>query len=114
VVHAQQAAEAGHAVDHADFYGLAGELVDTLAAVGSLARLLARQVAGYAAEADAAGLVVYDDSRFTTHPVDPRVRLGAAVVELERLAGAAGTATGAANGFWSAIGHIGVEDTDPA
>src|SRR4051812_29403458 len=59
--------------DPAHFYTLAGEVVRTLDALDDLARVLGRQVAGYAQ-----GRAVYDDTR----EVDPRVRLTAAVVEL--------------------------------
>lgn len=109
VVHALQANPA----DHTDLYSLAGELVDTLATVSSLARLLARQVGRYPAAVAAAGALLYDDSRDTQTPVAPGERLAAAVIELERMAAAASTATGAANGFWSAIGHIGTEEHTP-
>jgi len=102
VVHAQQSATA----DHSDFYDLAGHLVDTLAAVESLARVLAGQVAGYG-DAQPAGQRVYDDSR----TVDPGLRLNDAVLDLGHLADAAAVARGDADRFWSAIGHIGVEDT---
>lgn len=110
VVHAQQSATP----DHADFYGLAGSLVDTLAAVAALARLLARQVDGYAdsVAGTGEGFAVYDDSRSGPAPVDPRERLAGAVAELEDLAVLAGSAAvGKANAFWNAIGHIGAEPT---
>jgi len=102
VVHAQGSATA----DHSDFYALAGHLVDTLAAVESLARLLAGQVARYA-DGQPAGRVVYDDSR----TFNPAVRLHDAVLDLGHLADGAAVARGDADRFWSAISHIGVEDT---
>jgi hypothetical protein len=101
VVHAQQP----DALDHCDFYDLAGHLVDTLAAIEALARMLARQVARYA-DAQPAGQQVYDDTR----TVDPRVRLHDAALDLGHLAEAAAHGRGDADRFWSAISHIGVED----
>ena len=101
VVHAQGSATA----DHSDFYALAGHLVDTLAAVESLARLLAGQVARYG-EGQPDGQRVYDDSR----TLDPGVRLHDAALDLGHLAEAAAHARGDADRFWSAISHIGVED----
>lgn len=105
VVHAQGTATA----DHADFYDLAGFLVDTLAAVESLARLLARQVARHA-DVQPDGQRVYDDSR----TVDPRVRLHDAALDLGHLAQSAAHARGDADRFWSTISHIGVEATLPS
>jgi len=99
--HAQQSATQ----DHSDFYELAGHLVDTLAAVESLARLLAGQVTRYA-DAQPEGQVVYDDSR----TMDQGERLHDAALDLRHLAGAASDAGSDANRFWSAISHIGVED----
>lgn len=101
-VHAQQSATP----DHSDFYDLAGFLVDTLATVESLTRLLAGQVARYA-EVQPDGQVVYDD----THTVNPRMRLHDAALDLQHLAESAAHGRGDANRFWSAISHIGVEDT---
>ena len=101
VVHAQGSAPA----DHSDFYALAGELVDILSAVESLARLLAGQVARYA-EGQPAGQVVYDDSR----TLDPGARLHDAALDLGNLAEAAAHARRDADRFWNAISHIGVED----
>ena len=93
--------------DHADFYALAGEMVATLRAVDDLARLLHRQVAGYARTQQDRGQVVYDDTR----QVDPAERLQTAVIALGELRSGAGTAADWANTFWSAIGHIGTEVT---
>lgn len=101
VVHAQRSAT--H--KHADFYALAGSLAETLAAVRSLAGVLARQVATYG-DGLAAGLRVYDDSR----AVDPRERLVEASVEAEAIAEALGAAEWSTQRFFSAISHIGVED----
>ena len=92
--------------DHADFYALAGEMVATLRAVDDLARLLHRQVAGYARTQQDRGQVVYDDTR----QVDPAERLQTAVIALGELRSGAGTAADWANTFWSAIGHIGTEE----
>ncbi len=93
--------------DHADFYALACETVATLHALEDLARVLRRQVAGYAAAQQARGRAVYDDTR--EH--DPRRRLAEAETDLEILADRLLSAERAANAFWSGIGHIGVEDT---
>jgi hypothetical protein len=102
VVHAQQSATP----DHADFYALAAELVDTLSSVSSLAGVLARQVETYA-QRQPAGERVYDDSR----TVDPVERLGDAAQALRALHDIVGDdALRLVNGFWNAIGHIGVED----
>ncbi len=94
--HAQRSA----GPDHADFYALAGHLVDTLSATASLTQVLIGQVDGYGE-----GRPVYDDAR----TVDPHERLIAASVELEAVTAALGTAVWWANRFWSEIGHIGVE-----
>ena len=105
VMHAQHCATP----DHADFYNLAANLSDTLDTVAILTRVLAWQVRGYA-DGLGAGRVVYDDSRAGLHPVDPARRLAHAEVELVALSVAVETAGRRANDFWSAIGHIGVED----
>jgi hypothetical protein len=105
VMHAQHSATP----DHADFYSLAGDLSDTLDVVATLTRVLARQVRDYPAGLGE-GRVVYDDSRGGPHPVDPARRLAHAELELEALSVAVETAGRRANDFWSAIGHIGVED----
>src|SRR4051794_6771878 len=60
--------------DHADFYALAGEIVATLHALDDLARVLRRQVAGYAD-----GRAVYDDTRQR----DPRQRLAEVATDLD-------------------------------
>ncbi len=93
--------------DHADFSALACETVATLHALEDLARVLCRQVAGYAAGQQARGRVVYDDTR----QIDPRRRLAEAGTDLDILADRLLSAERAANAFWSGIGHIGVEDT---
>jgi len=92
---AQQSAEP----DHAEFYALAGELVETLRAIEALAGVLSHQVNGYAA-----GRRLYDDAGG-----DPRARLRTAGLHLAELRGHAAAGERAANGFWSAISHIGVE-----
>lgn len=97
-VHAQRAASA----DHADFYALAGELVDTLESLQTLAGVLGRQVEGYGD-----GRSIYDDTRV----VDPRDRLADAVLALAETRKDINRAVQRANRFWSAIGHIGVEVT---
>ena len=88
--------------DHADFYGLAAEMVATLHALDDVAQVLRRQVAGYAQ-----GRTLYDDTR----AVDPQARLSEAAVELGRLIEYVQAAQSPANRFWSAVGHIGVEVT---
>lgn len=107
VVLAQQSATP----DHADFYALAGSLFEALVAVESLARVLARQVAGYAdtVAGSGEGFVVYDDSR----EVDPELRLYAAQERLDHLAATVATAGRRLDEFWNAIGHIGVEPARP-
>lgn len=91
--------------DHADFYSLAGYLCDTLAAIQSVAGVLRQQVDGYADGLDV-GRRVYDDTRST----DPHERLTAATVELNAVVRSLGPVVWSANRFWSAIGHVGVED----
>lgn len=83
--------------------------MDTLATVESLARTLAGQVARYA-EVQPDDQAVYDDTR----TVDPGVRLHDAALDLQHLAESAVHGRGDANRFWSAISHIGVEDTPTA
>jgi hypothetical protein len=85
---------------HADFYALAREVVATLCALDDLAVLLAAQVGRYGESR-----VLYDDTR----AVDPVARLTEAVQCLRDVRAALGPATVAANSFWTAIGHIGVE-----
>ncbi|GEL26774.1 hypothetical protein PSU4_57280 [Pseudonocardia sulfidoxydans NBRC 16205] len=97
-VHAQRTAEP----DHADFYAMTADVVDTLAAVAGLAEVLAWQVAHYGDTRP-----VYDDTRV----VDPRERLDAAAMDLHELAARLRSADRIANTFWSRIGHIGVDDT---
>ena len=87
---------------HADFYALAGEMVATLYALDDLSVVLARQVGRYGE-----GRALYDDTR----TVDPAARLVEAVECLRAVRVGLSTTTAAANAFWSAIGHIGVEDT---
>ncbi|AEA22311.1 hypothetical protein Psed_0029 [Pseudonocardia dioxanivorans CB1190] len=96
-VHAQRTADP----DHADFYAMTADLVDTLAAVAGLAEVLAWQVARYGDTRP-----VYDDSGV----VDPRERLDAAALDLHELAACVRSADRVANTFWSRIGHIGVHD----
>ena len=66
--------------------------------------MLASQVRTYAAGLPPE-LRVYDDTR--TFP--PQQRLEQAAIELEAVASHLGQAAFRGNGFWSAIGHIGVE-----
>ena len=88
------------APDHCEFYALAGELVATLRALEALAAVLARQVAGYGR-----GRVLRDDAGLA-----PGVRLADAVVLLGYSGKSLAQAQAAANEFWSAIGHVAVED----
>ena len=90
--------------DHTDVYAIACELVATLNAFDDLASVLARQVSGYGQ-----GRALYDDTR----QIDPVERLAKAVKQLRSAQAAIRTAGAAANGFWSAIGHIGVEEVAP-
>ena len=85
---------------HADFYALASEMVATLYALDDLAVLVAGQVGRYGQ-----GRTLYDDTR----TVDPAARLGEAVEALSRVHATLTTTATAANEFWNAIGHIGVE-----
>jgi hypothetical protein len=94
VVHAQRTATA----DHGEFYVLAGELVEVLRAVESLAGVLGSQVAGYGT-----GRALYDDEGH-----DPGARLADAAAYLDALGERVAQAGRAANGFWSAVGHIAV------
>jgi hypothetical protein len=95
--------------DHADFYALAGLMVGTLYAFEDLTGVLERQVAGYAPAQQAHGLQLYDDTR----QVDPAERLRVAVTALKQMHRAVESAADWANRFWTAIGHIGTEDTSP-
>ncbi len=97
VVHAQQ----GAASDHGDFYELAGYVVETLRALEALAGVLVGQVAGYGH-----GRVVRDDEG-----LDPGLRLALAVGHLTAARASLDGALVGAHGFWSEIGHIGVEVT---
>ena len=92
-VHAQISAPAAHS----DFYALAADLVDTLRAFDGLLGVLGRQVAGYVDGRD-----LYDDA-----DADPLERLRAAERHLAVTRRWLAEAERAANGFWSAIGHIG-------
>ena len=85
---------------------MAGCLVETVQAVQDLAGVLAAQVRGYAASLPPE-LRVYDDTR--TYP--PQQRLDAGRDRAAGLASHLGQAAQRANAFWSAIGHIGVEET---
>jgi hypothetical protein len=95
--------------DHADFYALAGLMVGTLYALEDLSGVLERQVAGYRQTQQAQGLQLYDDTR----QVDPAERLQTAVAALQQVHRAVESAADWANRFWTAIGHIGTEDTSP-
>lgn len=86
----------------ADFYALAGEVVATLYALDDLTVVLVAQVGGYGHHRG-----VYDDTR----TVDPATRLADAVQCLNGVRAGLGSAADAANAFWSAIGHIGVEES---
>jgi hypothetical protein len=96
--------------DHADFYALAGLMVGTLYALEDLTGVLERQVAGYAQTQQAHGRQLYDDTR----QVDPAERLQTAVTALQQVHRAVESAADWANRFWTAIGHIGTDDTRPS
>lgn len=87
--------------DHTDFYTLAGEIDATLRALDDLTGVLHRQITRYGD-----GRRLYDD----THRVAPAVRLGEAAGELAVLRDHLQAAQEPAGRFWSAIGHVGVED----
>ncbi len=89
------------APDHGDFYSLGGELVATLRALEALAGVLDRQVAGYGQ-----GRVLRDDEGR-----DPSRRLALAAAHLGDAGEALGRGARSANRFWSAIGHIAVEES---
>ena len=95
-VHAQRRAT----VHHSEFYSVAADLVDTLHSLGSLSRVLARQVDGYDD-----GRTLYDDSG----TINARERLDLAVVELQDLVSALEKASRHAGQFHSDIGHVGGE-----
>jgi hypothetical protein len=95
--------------DHADFYALAGLMVGTLYAFEDLTGVLERQVAGYGQTQQAHGRRLYDDTR----QVDPAERLQVAVTALQQVHRAVESAADWANRVWTAIGHIGTEDTSP-
>jgi hypothetical protein len=88
---------------HEDFYVLAGEITQTLYALDDVAATLARQTESYGI-----GREIYDDTR----TANPYARLATAVEHLEQLRGHLHAAQREANGYWSAIGHIGVEYYD--
>lgn len=102
---AHQAHRDAERVVHGEVYGLTGEWAATLAAVGSLMRLVAKQVAGYA-DGVPLGRRVYDDERTE----DPREVLDRAAAALDLLSGKVTHAAIEVNLFWSLIGRIGVED----
>ncbi|MDT0352910.1 hypothetical protein [Pseudonocardia charpentierae] len=93
--------------DHADFYALAGLMVGTLYAFEDLTGVLERQVAGYDQAQQAQGFELYDDTR----QVDPAERLQVAVTALQQMHRCVEAAADWANRFWTAIGHIGTDDT---
>jgi hypothetical protein len=90
--------------DHTDFYVIACELVGTLRALEALIRVLGDQVAGYGL-----GRALRDDEN-----ADPAVRLANAADELARTRALVARAEQTANGFWSAIGHIGTAYDGPS
>ncbi|WP_103384767.1 hypothetical protein [Pseudonocardia dioxanivorans] len=98
-VRAQRMAEP----DHADFYAMAADIVDTLAALAGLAEVMGWQVARYGDTRP-----VYDDTRV----FDPRERLDLAALDLNALASRLHEADRVVNAFWSRIGHIGIDWPD--
>lgn len=94
-------AQRGAAPDHGDFYALAGELVDTLRAFEQLVGVLGVQVQTYGLHR-----VLRDDEG-----CDPAARLASAAHHVGRTRELLGLAERAANNFWSAIGHVAVEES---
>lgn len=88
------------APDHGEFYALAGELVATVRALDAMAAVLSHQVARYGQ-----GRTLRDDQGLA-----PGARLVDAVVVLGWVRKSLSQAEDGANRFWSAIGHIAVED----
>ncbi len=95
------AAQRPETPDHTDFYALACEVVATLRALESLAGVLGRQVADYGQ-----GRMLGDDEGR-----DPGQRLVESVAHLIELGQLLGRAERSANRFWSAVGHIAVEQS---
>ena len=89
----------GEALEHADFYDLAAELVTTLRSLEDLAEVLAGQVGHYGI-----GRSLRDDTGG-----DPRARLVRAVGEVAALRVSLSGAATEAERFWSAVGHIGLD-----
>lgn len=98
--------------DHADFYALAGEMATTLQALDDVCGVLRRQVVVLRRQVVEyeRGRAIYDDSRGTSSPVAPQARLSAAHAELHYVRVSLQGAERHVQRFWSAIGHIGVED----
>jgi hypothetical protein len=94
-----QRATRSEALDHAEFYDLAAELVATLRTLEDLADTLARQSAGYGT-----GRRLRDDAGG-----DPAERLGRAVAEASALRIDLAAALRDGERFWSAVGHVGLE-----
>lgn len=92
--------EVNASLRHADFYGLAAELVTTLYSLDDLTVTLAAQVGRYGD-----GRRLFDDTR----TVNPGDRLAEAVEQLRATRTSLVSASRSANEFWSALGHIGVE-----
>lgn len=85
------------AIDHADLYDLAAELVATLRSLEDLATVIARSSRAYAERDD-----LRDDE-----DADPQLRLATAADGATATRSAIAAAISPANAFWSAIGHIG-------
>jgi hypothetical protein len=101
---AAQRAIRAEALEHADFYDLAAEVVTTLRSLEDLAELLARQVGSYGT-----GRVLGDDAG-----CGPAARLVRAVADVSALRIAVASAVAEGERFWMAICHIGLEINDPA
>ena len=97
-----QRTKRGDTVDHADLYGLAGEVVATLRALDELAGVLARQTAYYGV-----GRALRDDEG-----ADPAERIDQAASAADALGADVVGAARHANAYWSAIGHIGLDLRD--
>lgn len=85
--------------DHGEWYAIARDMVGTLWALQSMAGLLKGRVAKYDHDR-----IVRDDAG-----VDPAARLAECRALLVELEATLTSAEASANGFWSAIGHVGVE-----
>lgn len=94
-----QHARRGEAVDHADLYRLACEVVTTLRTLDGFAEVLGHQTGAYGD-----GRPLRDDEG-----MDPAERLERAVLSAGALRSELRSALDHAISYWSAIGHIGLD-----